>query len=501
MRSTNPFSRYRYLWLMLLLTFMATGLRAQVLMDMEKALDIAILNSPIMQQVELDLLRNQELLNAQRARLKSQFGLVLNPFEYERANRFDRRTSEWFLNESATSTGTFSINQRILPTDGTISLYNTFWYDYNNSQSTGAVDPISRTWNNRLYLQLTQPIFTYNRTKVELSRVELSYETALLRYLLQKLSLERNVAQTFYAVYSMQMRLDIANEELKNNQASHEITRNKVEGGLQALEELYQSEVNLATSRSSVYTSELNLLNAMDELKVVIGMPLTDEFELLTVIKADSVEIDPDMALNHALENRMELRQRAIDIENSMFNLLEAKTTNEFAGSISASFGITANHEDLSQLFDNPTNTPSVGLTLNIPIFDWGERKSEIKAAEADIKSTEIDLEIEKINIQVNIRSIIRSIKNLENQIIIQEKTVDNAELTYDINLERYKNGDLTSLDLGIIQSQLSDNKMALTNAIIDLKLELLNLKIQTLYDFEFQVSIIPGELFEEENQ
>jgi outer membrane protein TolC len=479
---------------------MDTGLHSQVVIDMDKALDIAILNSPTMQQVELNLIRNQELLNAQRARLKSQFGLVLNPFEYERVNRFDRRTSEWFLNESASSTGTFSINQRILPTDGTISLHNTFYYDYNNSQSSGAVDPISRTWNNRLYLQLTQPIFTYNRTKVELARVELSYETALLTYLLQKLSLERNVAQNFYAVYSMQMRLDIANEELKNNLESHEITRNKVSGGLQALEELYQSEVNLATSRSSVYTAELNLLNAMDDLKVVIGMPLTDEFELLAVIKADSVQIDADMALNHALSNRMELRQRAINIENSTFNLLDAKTTNEFAGSISASFGITANHEDLSQLFDNPTNTPSVGLTLNIPIFDWGERKSEIKAAEADIRSTEIDLEMEKIDIQKNIRSIIRSIKNLENQIIIQEKSVANAELTYDINLERYKNGDLTSLDLGIIQNQLSAGKMDLTNAIINYKLELLELKIQTLYDFEFQVSIIPDELLEKEN-
>ncbi len=481
--------------------FQVTGLPAQVLMDMERALDIAILNSPTMQQVELDLLRNQELLNAQRARLKSQFGLVLDPFEYERANRFDRRTSEWFLNESASSTGTLSINQRILPTDGTISLRNTFWYDYNNSQSPDAVDPISRTWNNRLYLELTQPIFTYNRTRVELQRVELSYETALLRYLLQKLSLERNVAQSFYDVYSMQMQLNIANEELKNNAESHEIIKNKVDGGLLALEELYQSEVNLATSRSSVYTSELNLLNAMDELKVVIGMPLSEEFELLAVIKADSVDVDPEMAINHALANRMELRQRAIDIENSMFNLLEAKTTNEFAGSITASFGIQANHEDLSQLFDNPTNTPSVGLTLNIPIFDWGERKSEIKAAEADLMSTEIDLEIEKIEIQVNVRSIVRSIKNLENQIIIQEVTVDNAKLTYDINLERYRNGDLTSLDLGIIQSQLSDRKMSLTNAIIDLKLELLNLKIQTLYDFEYQVSIIPEELLEEENQ
>ena len=471
------------------------GAEAQVLLDMDKALDIAVQNSPTMQQMELDLLRNRELLNAQRARLKSQFSLVLNPFDYERSNRFDRRTSEWFLNESASSAGTFSINQRILPTDGTIALTNTFSYDYNNSESAGAANPISQTWNNRLNLLFTQPIFTYNRTKVELKRVELSYESALLRYLLQRLTLERNVAQGFYDVYSKQMSLDIANEELKNNQESHEIIQNKVEGGLLALEELYQSEVNLATSRSTVYTAELNLQNSMDQLKVTIGMPLDSNFNLVTVIKADSVKVDPDMAIRHALDNRMELRQRQIDIDNSNFSLLDAKTTNEFSGSISASLGVTSNNEALDLLFKNSTNTPSVGLTLNIPIFDWGERKSEIKAAEAAVKSSEIDLEVEKTDIKVNVRSIIRSLKNLENQIVIQQKTVENANLTYDINLERYRNGDLTSLDLGMYQNQLSDRKMALTNAIINYKLELLNLKIQTLYDFEKDVSIIPEEL------
>ena len=61
----------------------------------------------------------------------------------------------------------------------------------------------------------------------------------------------------------------------------------------------------------------------------------------------------------------------------------------------------------------------------------------------------EVELEIEKIDIEVNIRNIVRSLKNLENQIIIQQKTVKNAQLTYDINLERYRNGDLTSLDAG----------------------------------------------------
>jgi outer membrane protein len=493
----NVISLPKYLLLALLILVPLKGINAQVLMDFEKALDIAIENSPTMQQVELDLVRNQEKLNAQRARLKSQFALQLNPFDYENSNRFDRRTSEWFLNESASSAGTFTVNQRILPTDGTLLLRNTFSYDYNNSESAGATDPLSQTWNNRLTLAFSQPIFTHNQSKVDLKTVELSYENALLRYLLQKLSLERFVAQRFYSVYTQQMRLNIADEELKNNEDSHEIIKNKVEGGLLALEELYQSEVNLATSRSSVYNADLNLQNAIDELKVIIGMPLEEEFELVTIIKADSIKVDPEMAIKHALENRMELRQREIDIENSMFGLLNAKTVNEFAGSVTASFGVSSNNEDISKLFDGSTTTPSVGLSLNIPIFDWGERKSEIKAAEASIKSAEIQLDIEKIDIQVNIRSIIRSLTNLENQIAIQERTVENAELTYDINLERYRNGDLTSLDLGIYQNQLSDRKMAHTNAIIDYKLEMLNLKIQTLYDFEEGKSIVPKEISE----
>ena len=100
----------------------------------------------------------------------------------------------------------------------------------------------------------------------------------------------------------------------------------------------------------------------------------------------------------------------------------------------------------------------------------------------------------------MNIRSVVRNLKNLENQIVIQSKTVENAELTYDINLERYRNGDLTSMDLGLYQNQLSESKMALTNAIIDYKIELLNLKIQTLFDFEKQLPIIPEELTSNED-
>ena len=473
-------------------------LQAQQILNMDRALEIAVENSPNMKQTELSLIRSQEKLNAQRARLKSQFAITLDPFQYEKTNRFDQQTSEWFLNESASSAGTFTVSQRFLPTDGTITLRNKFSYDYSHTESALAVDPVSQTFNNRLNLAITQPIFTYNRTKMTLKSVQLDYEAALLRYLLIKLALERDVARQFYAVYSSQMRLIIAEEELKNNEDSHGIITNKVEGGLLALEELYQAEVNLATSRSSVFNADLNLQNTMDQFKVLIGLPLQDEFVIVAEVRADTVGVDQDMAIAHALENRMELRQREIDIENANFGLIQSKATNEFSGSITASLGIQSNDERFDNLLETPTSTPNIGLTLNIPIFDWGERKSEIKAAEASLKSTEIDYEVEQTDIEVNIRAVVRSLKNLENQIEIQNKTVKNAQLTYDINMERYRNGDLTSLDLGMYQNQLSDRKMSLTNAIIDYRIELLNLKIQTLYDFELQQPIIPKELLED---
>ena len=472
-----------------------SGLSGQELLTMDRSMDIAVENSPDMQQMELALVQSQERLNAQRARLKSQFAITLDPFEYEKTNRFDQQTSEWFLNESASSGGTFSINQRILPTDGQLMLVNRFSYDYSFTESQLAVDPVSKTFNNRLYLQFTQPIFTYNRTKMETEMLELEYEASLLRYLLRRLSLERDVAQQFYAVYSNQMSLAIAHEELNNNQESYQIISNKVEGGLLAREELYQAEVNLATSQSNVLNADLTLQNSLDQFKVLVGLPLDTEIMIAAEIQTDTIEVDQQMAIEHALANRMELREREIDLENANFNLIQARATNEFAGSVTASFGIQGNDENFSDLFKTPTNTPAIGLTLEIPLFDWGERKSEIKAAEAGLQSTQLDYEIQKTDIELNIRSVVRSLKNLENQMKIQEMNVENAQLAYDINLERYRNGDLTSLDLGMYQSQLSEAKMSRTNAIINYKIELLNLKIQSLYDFETQLPIIPEEL------
>jgi outer membrane protein TolC len=134
---------------------------------------------------------------------------------------------------------------------------------------------------------------------------------------------------------------------------------------------------------------------------------------------------------------------------------------------------------------------PRVAISFSIPIFDWGEKRARMEAANASREIKTIDLEVEKNNIMIGIRKVYRNLQNLENQILIAEQNVKNANLTYDINLERYRNGDLTSIDLNRFQSQLSEKKTSHADALINYKIELLNLKILSLYDFETQQPVI----------
>jgi outer membrane protein TolC len=311
---------------------------------------------------------------------------------------------------------------------------------------------------------------------------------------MQKLNVEKEVSQYFYQVYQEQQALIISREEHENQEKSHEIIKNKVEAGLSAREELWQAELNLANARSSVQNAQVSLENAKDQLKQAIGADLDMPLDIIAEVDVKTIDVALNDAIGYALQHRMELRQREIDIETAQFDLIRAKATNEFRGNLSLAVGLFGENENFGNIYQSPTDNEQVELSFEIPIFDWGQRKSLVKAAEATLDRQELNFEQEKVSIQLNIRQIYRNLQNLVSQIEIARKSVENARLTYELNLEKYENGDLTSMDLSLYQNQLSGQKNELTRALINYKLELLNLKIQTLWDFESGKSIVPNE-------
>lgn len=468
--------------------FLVTPTHGQRTLNLDEAIKIAQVSSRDIKKSMLNLYGNQRSLDAQRASLKSRFALDITPFDYDRNRSFVNLFSRWNTTEDYNSFANLSVSQPIVATDGTISLINRFGYRDNYSEFQ---DVRTKTYSNNLYLQLDQPIFTYNRTKMQLKELELNLENAQISNALQLLSLEQSVTQSFYTFYQRQNNLNIAKDEYENQKISYEITKNKVDADLLAQEELYQAELNLATSKSTVENNQVLLDNAADDFKLLLGLDLTESLAVEVDINFVTREVDLNKAIQFGLERRMELRQRAIDIERSQFELIRTKALNEFKGAVSLSVGVFGDNEHAPNVYEVPAVNPRIAVSFSIPIFDWGENRARMDAANANREMRKVDLEIEKNDIMINIRKVYRNLQNLENQIMIAEQNVKNAQLTYDINLERYRNGDLTSIDLNRFQSQLSEKKGSLADALINYKMELLNLKILSLYDFETQQPVI----------
>ncbi len=477
--------------MLLWVLFLSSGIQAQELYTLDRVLEIAYENSPSIRQSKYNLVNSRERLNAQKASLKSKFFLNVSPFSYDHTREYDDFSSTWYTREIMGSSGTFGISQPIALTDGTLSLYNQFGWQNAYNDNTNITN---QTFSNNVQLRFEQPLFTYNQTKMGLRELELNLENTLLGYAMQKLNVEKEVSQYFYQVYQEQQALIISREELENQEKSHEIIENKVEAGLSAREELWQAELNLANARSSVQNAQVSLENAKDQLKQTIGVDLDMPLDIIAEVDVKTIDVALNDAIEYALQHRMELRQREIDIETAQFDLIRAKATNEFRGNLSLAVGLFGENENFGNIYQSPTDNEQVELSFEIPIFDWGQRKSLVKAAEATLDRQELNFEQEKVSIKLNIRQIYRNLQNLVSQIEIARKSVENARLTYELNLEKYENGDLTSMDLSLYQNQLSEQKNELTRALINYKLELLNLKIQALWDFESGKSIVPNE-------
>lgn len=458
-------------------------------LTLERALNIAFQNSPAMRQASLQLEVNERNLMAEQAGLKSQFSLAVTPYLTSSSRVFSDLTSSYNTQTQTRTSTAFTIRQPIKWTDGTLRITDQFnWQEASSSFAGGQK---KSEFSNSLTISLSQPLFTYNKTQMQIKELELALENAQLAYAIQKLQIERQVTQQFLNLYYSRMSIQISQEEYKNATESFNIIQSKVDAGITAPEELYQADITKDNSLASLENKRMQHENSLDTFKILLGLELEDLIDVSADIQKKIVEVDLNMAIAHGLENRMELRQKDIEIQNAMHDLIVAGAENEFKASLNLSFGLTGTNPQFAGIYDSPNTDRLIALTLDIPLFDWGQKKHHLAATRAQIETVKLSAEEEIKSIKTEIREAYRSLMNQKRQIEIAEKSIKNAELTYAINLERYRSGDLSSKDLQFYQLQLSEQKLSLVQALINNKLALLDLKIRTLWDFEANRSIL----------
>lgn len=392
--------------------------------------------------------------------------------------------------------GNLTIRQP-LPTDGNIFIQNRLT-SYDDIQR----DLRSTYASTRIGLE--QPIdafYGFNRIRSTLRRAKLAYEQANKSYKRAELNLIYDVSSSYYNLLLLQKSSEIRLLDLERQTDAFEISQNKYDAGLIREVDALQMEVDLAEAQSNYDIALLNQSSAVNSFKDLLGINLQDSITLKSELNYEIVIISTDLAVQYALENRLEIREQEIQIELQKMNIQQQKATGMVRASLNAYIEKLGVHQDYNtglfpssgESYKNYSERPSnygVGFSLRIPIFDWGVNRARVRETESRLQEIIYSKEEVERGIETEVTTLVARVNSNLKRLQLLEKNVTVAEKSFDITLQRYSDGDIDSQSLALERNRMNTAYTSHLNAYINYQLSLADLMRKTFYDFQNQVAI-----------
>ncbi|MFO7890723.1 MAG: TolC family protein [bacterium] len=376
-----------------------------------------------------------------------------------------------------------------------------------NSWSPMREDPDKYDKSNRFFnkisLIMNKPLFTINNVALELRQAKLNYRKQKKVFTRSELDLIYRITQQFFSLYRTIEEVKINKEDVQRQQNIFETTEKKFKSGLIAEVDAMQAEVDLIQARNSLKSSQGRMERQMASFKQLIGLSLDENIDLTADLEVDRIDINVEKAISFAMNNRSEIVEKEIDIENQEINIKQTNARVSIKGSLMGYYQLSGFSEEqipwgtstvdlIESSWEVLKQTPNRGVTFNleIPLWDWGRNRAQVKAAEIQLERDKMDLEDQYVSIEREVKDVIRSCYESYDRVKMLEKSKEVSQRSFEINLERFENGDITTTELARVSDQLNNSLLSYLDAYNQYKLALADLRRKTLYDFETNESL-----------
>lgn len=287
----------------------------------------------------------------------------------------------------------------------------------------------------------------------------------------------------YFGLLKAQVSLQIAKNNLSNQDTLLQITKGRFKIGKIAENELLQIELSQLISKNQVTTNTILLKQTSQDLARFLELD-TETIELEVPAKLEDFSVDVAKALSEAEDNRksaIEFRRRRLEAEQ---NLAEVKGSNRLQINLRANFGLNRRADDYDALFQNFDQQQNISLNLGIPIIDWGVSKSRRKMAEADLSLVNNDIKQEKQEFEQEIYLHTLNWSSQRDFLATSETAKEIALKRYEITKKRYVLGKITITDLNIAQQEKDKAVVDYLNSLEKFWIDYYTLRRLTLYDF-----------------
>lgn len=311
-----------------------------------------------------------------------------------------------------------------------------------------------------------------NWTIFEGFRVQTNYkrlkEFQTIGELSTKLSLENliaDISSEYYNYVQQQIRLSnlkyavsLSKERLRIVEARYQV------GSLSRLD-LQQARVDF-NADSSLLIQQYETLNTS---RIKLNELMGGDVDRYFAAQDSTIRFNADLSKNELLSNALQ-QNTVLQLirKNKTLSELDLKTlqSRNFPYlRLNTGYGFT--HYDYTKgALDRQRNWgPSIGLTLGYTIFDGFNRSREQKNAQITINNRQLEIDRQKLVLQSDFANMWMAYNNNIELTNLEKESLANAEVNYEIAMERYKIGDLSGLQLREAQNSLLEAEQRLLTA------------------------------------
>lgn len=224
-------------------------------------------------------------------------------------------------------------------------------------------------------------------------------------------------------------------------------------------------QVQLAQARTDLDTARLNLLR-------VTGLPLRSQLTLAETMRFDAQRTPgTDEAVRQALDGRQELQAASVQVRIAKEEYQAAIAA--YVPSVSAfgdygSSGLKPNQVDLP--------TRSIGVRVDVPIFNGGRTRAEAQAAASRVRQAEMQLTDLRAAVEKDVRQALDNVATREEQMRATQKNLDLAQKELTLAQDRFQNGVADNIEVTNAQTALENARQVNVASLAQFNMARLNL-------------------------
>ncbi|OTG66756.1 multidrug efflux RND transporter AdeIJK outer membrane channel subunit AdeK [Acinetobacter silvestris] len=255
-----------------------------------------------------------------------------------------------------------------------------------------------------------------------------------------QIALIGQVAQAWLSYSYANANLKLADQTLKAQLESYNLNKKRFDVGIDSELPVRQAQISVETARNDVANYKTQIAQAKNLLNLLVGQPVPDNLlssqrvTRITNASALSAGLPSDL-----LNNRPDVRSAEYQLSAAGANIGAAKARLFPTISLTGSAGYAST--DLSNLFKTGAFVWSLGPSLDIPLWDWGTRKANIKISETDQKIALSGYEKSLQSAFREVNDALATRQNIGDRLSAQRRLVDATNTTYKLANARFRAG------------------------------------------------------------